>query len=302
MTDADEELLNIESLDDVGDLDTDDLPEPSELELTQLGPLVELAKSTLESVTAGEENPSAGKLQALLHLVNLIQGVLTTRDTDELLDTIDLDELESVVDLDELPDALESGELGDAVELKNLKTLIEFGQLWDAVDLTELMGSKDEITETVGQLTGDDDGEGGVLDSDLFDDMELDDLAGDDGMTGELTDPETMQAATQAQLDDAIDGFRDLLVETHARLDSLREANKERFDGVDQPTSRNPTAASTLSTHGGPPKAAAGVSTVPRNVRHSTGPSRRRIYGRRFETLIAKKRGDEQTDDGGDDG
>ena len=168
------------------------------------------------------------------------------------------------------------------------------------------MGSKDEITETVGQITGDDDDdEGGILDTDLFDDMELSDMAGgDDGMTGGLTDPEMIQAATQAQLDEAIDGFRELLVETHARLDELREANKERFDGVDQPTSRNPTAVSTLSTHGGPPKAASTVSTVPRNVRHSTGPSRRRIYGRRFEKLMAEKRGEEQTDtddDGGDD-
>ena len=297
MTDF-EELLDVESVDDLEALDTDDLPNPSELELTQLGSLVELATSTLESVTAGEEDPSAGKLQALLHLVNLIQGVLTTSDIDELLDTIDLDDLDSVVALDELPDAVESGELGDAVELKNIKQLIEFGQLWGAVDLSELMDSKDEITETVGQITGDDEGEEGVLETDLFDEMELSDMAGDDGVAGGLTEPEMIQSATQAQLDDAIDGFRDLLVETHIRLNKLRETNEERFEGVDQPSSRNPTAVSTLATHGRPPKAASTVSTVPRNVRHSTGPSRRRIYGRRFERLMAEKRGE---DNGGED-
>jgi len=299
MTESDEELLDVEAVDDLDDLgdigsveelDTDDLPDANEVDLTQLGPLVELAKSILESVTEGDDDPAAGKLQALLHLVNLIQGVLTTTDVDELLDTVDLDELESVVDLDSLPDALESGDVGDAIELKNLRKLIEFGQLWDAVDLTELMGSKDEISDTVDSLTSDDDGEGG-----LFEGMEMGDLAGggDDDAMGSLTDPELIQAATQAQLDSAIDGFRELLVETHARLDELRAANQERFDGVDQPTSRNPTAFSTLTTHRGAPKDASRASTVPRNVRHSTGPSRRRIYGRRFTRLVEEKQADE---------
>ncbi|MFD1641167.1 hypothetical protein [Halohasta litorea] len=299
MTESDDDLLDVEAVDelDLDDVDsvealsTDDLPDASELDLTQLGPLVGLAKSVLESVTAGDDDPSAGKLQALLHLVNLIQGVLTTTDTDELLDTLDLDELDSVVDLDSLPEALESGDVGDAVELKNLRKLIEFGQLWDAVDLTELMGSKDEISDTVGELTGDDDGEGG-----LFDGLEMEDLTGgdDEGEMGSLTDPEMIQAATQAQLDSAIDGFRELLVETHARLDELREANQARFDGVDQPSSRNPTAFSTLTTHRGAPKDASRASTVPRNVRHSTGPSRRRIYGRRFTRLMEEKQADEK--------
>jgi len=292
-----DDVVDVDAVDELGeltdgaDLDSETLPDAESLDLEQLGPLVEGAKSLLESVTEGDDDPSAGKLQALLHLVNLIQGVLKTTDTDALLETVDLDEIDSVVDLDSLGEAIESGDLGDAVELENLRKLIEFGQLWQTVDLGELMDSKDEITETVGQLTGDDEGEGG-----LFDGIEMEDLTGDGEMAEGLTDPEMMQAATQAQLDDAIDGFRDLLVETHARLDSLREANKERFEGVDQPSSRNPTAVSTLSTHGGPPKANSTVSTVPRNVRHSSGPSRRRIYGRRFENLMAEKRDDEGTD------
>jgi hypothetical protein len=304
MTDSEEELLDVDAVDDIDalddvdsveELDTDVLPDVDELDLAQVGPLVELGISILESVTEGEDDPAAGKVQALLHLVNLIQGVLTTTDTDELLDTLDLDELDEVVDLDSLPDALESGDIGDAVELKNLRKLIEFGQLWDAVDLTELVGSKGEISDTVGVLTGDDEaGEGG-----LFSDLEMDDLTGgdEDGAMGTLTDPEMIQAATQAQLDSAIDGFRDLLVETHARLDELREANQARFDGVDQPSSRNPTAFSTLTTHRGAPKDASRASTVPRNVRHSTGPSRRRIYGRRFTRLVAERSADEAEPD-----
>jgi len=303
MTESDDDLLDVEAVDDldlddldsVDELDTEELPDASELDLTQLGPLVEGAQSLLESMTEGEDDPSAGKLQALLHLVNLIQGVLTTTDTDELLDTVDLDELDSVVDLDSLPEALEFGNVGDAIELKNLRKLIEFGQLWDAVDLTELMGSKDEITDTVGVLTGDDEeGEGG-----LFSNLELGDITGgdEDGELGALTDPEMIQAATQAQLDSAIDGFRDLLIETHARLDELREANQARFDGVDQPSSRNPTAVSTITTHRGPPKDASRTSTVPRNVRHSTGPSRRRIYGRRFTRMVEQRTVDDAETD-----
>jgi len=293
-----DELAELDDLDDLTDIDSETLPDADSLDLEQLGPLVEGAKSLLESATEGDDDPSAGKLQALLHLVNLIQGVLKTTDADALLETVDLDEIESVVDLDSLGAAVESGDIGDAVELKNLRKLVEFGQLWQTVDLGELLSSKDEITETVGQLTGDQEGDGGLLDG-----IEMEDFTGDGEMAEGLTDPEMMQAATQAQLDDAIDGFRDLLVETHVRLDSLREANKQRFDGVDQPSSRNPTAVSTLSTHGGPPKAASAVSTVPRNVRHSTGPSRRRIYGRRFERLMAEKQDDEKTDadEGGDD-
>ncbi len=304
MTESDDDLLDVEAVDDldlgldevdsVEALDTDDLPDANELDLAQVGPLVELGISILESVTEGDDDPAAGKVQALLHLVYLIQGVLKTSDTDQLLNTLDLDELDEVVDLDSLPDALESGDVGDAVELKNLRKLIEFGRLWDAVDLTELMGSKNEISDTVGELTEDDDGEGG-----LFDGLEMEDLTGGDGdgEMGTLTDPEMIQAATQAQLDTAIEGFRDLLVETHARLDELREANEQRFSGVDQPSSRNPTAFSTLTTHRGAPKDASRVSTVPRNVRHSTGPSRRRIYGRRFDTLMNEKQADEETVD-----
>ena len=299
MADTDD-ILDSETVEELGELtelDSERLPEADELDFEQLGPLVEAATSLLESVTDGEHDPEDGTLQALLQLVGLIKQTLDTTDAEELLDIVDLDAADEVVDIEELPDALASGDLGEAVELQGVRKLIEFGQLWDAVDLTELMDSKGEISETVGQIT-DDEGDGGVLDVDLFDEMELDDMTGDEeGVAGGLTDPEMVQAATQAQLDDAIDGFRELLVETHARLDSLREANKERFEGVDQPTSRNPTAVSTLSTHGGPPKAASAVSTVPRNVRHSTGASRRRIYGRRFEQLMAEKRDEEPPDD-----
>ncbi|WP_253738030.1 hypothetical protein [Halohasta salina] len=294
MTDSEEGLLDVEAVDDLGlddvdsieALDTDALPNASELDLTQLGPLAELAISVLESVTEGEDDPAAGKLQALLHLVSLIQGVLETTDTDELLATLDLDELDEVVDLDSLPEALESGEIGDAVELENLRKLIEFGQLWQTVDLTELVGSKDEIRETVDSLAGDD----GNGDRGLLDGLEMQDLTGggDSEIADGLTDPEMMQAATQAQLEREIEGFRERLVETHARLDELRDANERRFAGADQPSSRNPTAVSTLTTHTGPPSDASQVSTVPRGVRHSTGPSRRRIYGRRFDTLIAE--------------
>ena len=297
---ADNEGIDVEAVDELDDVDSveeigaDDLPDATGLDLAQLGPLVELAISILESVTEGEDDPAAGKVQALLHLVYLIQGVLKTTDTDQLLDTLDLDELDAVVDLDSLPEALESGDVGDAIELENLRKLIEFGQLWQTVDLSELVKSKGEISDTISELTGDDEDEGG-----LFSDLEMDDLTGGDGdgEMGTLTDPEMIQAATQAQLDRAVEGFRDLLVETHARLDELREANEARFDGVDQPSSRNPTAVSTLTTHRGAPRDASQVSTVPRNVRHSTGPSRRRIYGRRFKQLMEERQADNEVTD-----
>lgn len=157
------------------------------------------------------------------------------------------------------------------------------------------MKSNGEISDTIDSLTGDEEGKQGGL----FGGLEMEDLTGGDGDggMGALTDPELMQAATQAQLDSAIEEFRELLVETHARLDELREANQARFDGVDQPSSRNPTAFSTLTTHRGAPKDASQVSTVPRNVRHSTGPSRRRIYGRRFEKLMNHKQADTEADE-----
>ena len=311
---ADNGRIDIEAVDALDDIDSieeiggDDLPAPTDLDLTRLGPLIGLARSILESVTDGEDDPSAGKTQALLHLLNLIGGVLETTDADELLSVVDIDDLDDVVDLDSLPEALESGELGDAVELENLRQLVEFGQLWQTVDVTELVDSKDELSEAVGSLTG---AEG---DSELFDGLEMADLAGGDAdseVADGLTDPELIQAATQAHLDSAVGEFRELLIETHVRLDGLREANRQRFEGVDQPRSRNPTAVSTLTTHRGPPTDAARSSTVPRTVRHSSGPSRRRIYGRRFETLMNEIRtedvetDEEQSNDraaeGGDD-
>jgi len=83
MTESDDDLLDVEAVDEldldevdsVEALDTDALPDAGEVDLTQLGPLVGLAKSVLESVTEGDDDPSAGEKQARVnHLKEIHEG------------------------------------------------------------------------------------------------------------------------------------------------------------------------------------------------------------------------------------
>lgn len=108
-----------------------------------------------------------------------------------------------------------------------------------------------------------------------------------------MDDPEAYQVAIQQGAMEGIDAFRSALLETHAKFDRLYEFNREKMRRQDTSTnSRNPTAVSTLPTERAAVGSGVKHSTVPQEVRYSTAPTRKRIYGRRFEQERKKRRDD----------
>ncbi|GAB3674131.1 hypothetical protein [Halopiger thermotolerans] len=237
----------------------------------------------------------------------------------ELLEEIDLTDLPEAINEEELLDAIETGEIAavladedasaaDLVSFRKLFDAIDLLETWDAADLTGLWQEKRELDEaledledsadagaverTVAEIAASDErlfGEEGEL---LETDMDATDAAtevlGDIDIT---QDPEAYQAAIQQQAIEGIDAFRAALLETHERFERLYEYNREKMRREDTSTnSRNPTAASTIPTDRLDLGGGARYSTVPQEVKLSTAPARKRIYGRRFEIEREKRR------------
>lgn len=237
-------------------------------------------------------------LAALAEIFDQIEDIVGAIDLEDLPEILDLDELSSVVNAEELPEAIAERDFGEALNPEHIPRLIHLHELWGSVDVFEILESKDDLSEATDELDDGADGdEDGLMDGmsdtvdDVTDEVDARDFVDRDDGSGTLgtLDPQVIQAATQSKLDASVDQFRDVLVDTHARLDDLREYNQERIDSVGQSTSRNPTAYSTLAGHRGAPKGAERFSTVPRGVRHSSAPSRKRIYGSRFDRLVAER-------------
>ncbi|WP_408958178.1 hypothetical protein [Natrinema sp. 74] len=263
----------------------------------------ELDDETVESVI--------GDLDALARVA---------KEVGELLEEIDLTDLPDAVNEDELLDAIEAGELpavladedADATDLISFRELfdaIDLLETWDAADLTGLWQEKRELDAALEELEDSADAgtvekavaeiassderlfgeEGELLETDVDATEAATEALGDIDITD---DPEAYQAAIQRQAIDGIDAFRAALLETHAKFERLYEYNREKMRREDTSTnSRNPTAAATIPTQrrdlGG-----ARYSTVPQAVKLSTAPTRRRIYGRRFELERERRRRD----------
>lgn len=253
------------------------------------------ARSLLEAEELDEADEET--IADLAAVADQAQDLLSTVDVSELLAAIDVEDVPEAVDLQDLPAAIEEREPGKAVTLRRLLELADLSKVLASTDLRQFRREKAEFEEAVDDVTGDAEAggsdDGGLLDGDDVGLLEGDDdglLSGDgeralsddgllDGERGRLS-----EAALQSKLDDAVSEFRERLVETHRRLEDLRESNRRRMGSQDdQPSSRNPTAYSSLP----PSRRNLGRdtrhSTVPAQVRHSNAPGRRRIYGSRFE-------------------
>ncbi|NUB92625.1 hypothetical protein HT576_16580 [Haloterrigena sp. SYSU A121-1] len=277
--------------------------------------------ANLDECLGGVENVDElddGTLETVLGDVETLVKVV--RETEDLLEAIDFSELPEAVDGDDLLAAIEVGDIPEvladedrgATDLVNVTQLfraINLLNAWDATDLTDLWREKRELEDAVDELedgedaglvedaisdvAGGDDDEGGLIGDDDEDLIEMD--AGDAkqalGDIDVASDPEAYQVAIQQQALRGIDAFRSALLETHEQFEKLYELNREKMRRKDTSTnSRNPTAAATIPTERRDLGGGARYSTVPQDVKLSTAPTRKRIYGRRFEIEREKQR------------
>ncbi|WP_226479406.1 hypothetical protein [Natrinema amylolyticum] len=271
----------------------------------------DLNDDTLETVV--------GDLDNLVRVAEEVGELLEAMDLSELPDAIDGDELLDAIELGEIPDVLTDEDHGvtELVDFTELFDAIDLLNAWNAADLTDLWENKRELDDALDALEdGDDAGmiEDAVSDVANGDDGDGDGLLGDDedgvldtGMDagsaakealGDIDvaeDPEAYQAAIQQQAMRGIDSFRAALLETHEKFERLYEFNREKMRRQDTSTnSRNPTAAATMPTERNDLGGGARYSTVPQSVKLSTAPTRKRIYGRRFEIERERQRRNER--------
>ncbi|ELY63789.1 hypothetical protein [Natrinema versiforme] len=256
-----------------------------------------------------------GDLDTLVRVAEEVDDLLEAMDLSELPEAIDGDELLDAIELGEVPDVLADDDHGvtDLVDFTELFDAIDLLNAWNAADLTDVWQAKRELDDAADDLgDGDDAGmvEDAVSDIATGDDGDGDGLLGDDedgvldtGMDagsaakealGDIDvaeDPEAYQVAIQQQAMEGIDAFRSALLETHEEFEKLYEFNREKMRRQDTSTnSRNPTAAATIPTERNDLGGGARYSTVPQEVKLSTAPTRKRIYGRRFEIERERQR------------
>ena len=226
-------------------------------------------------------------------------------EADELASTVAADDLPEAVDLSELPDAINvetiaraivSGDASEAVDTSELLDVLELGDLWDAVDVREFWRNAEELEAAIEDTMGEealaewkdrigdtaDDGDGAL-------EVEWTDMA-------DAAESESMQTAIQLQISDAVDGFREGVLEARENLAKRREELGEKTESVGQPSSRNPSAFSTMALSGSGVTDTAKYSTVPTETRYSSAPNRERIYGSRFEDPETEDRDTEEDD------
>lgn len=278
---------------------------------TDADALVARATEDIESLLAGfrgDESIEQAKadIDDLLDVVEEAGELLESIDPAALAGAVDPSELPEAVEIEELPEAAAEADPDEAIDYRKLIQLVELGHVWQELDVREVWENKRELADEAEDLT-DDAGDGtplAVLRDTLDRLTEEDaDAASDDDTTGsedELVEAsgaaggddrddldvptDVAQQRIQSELDDAIAEFREGLLDVRDRLESMKAENRRRTENVEQPSSRNPTAYSTLSTADSrATHEVAKHSTVPSETKYSTAPNRDRLYGSRLE-------------------
>lgn len=268
--------------------------------------LVTRAVTAIESLMTdlgddGSFDDAQEDVEDLLAVADEAQELLQTVDLGELTEAVDLADLPEAVEADDLPEAVAKGDPGAAIQYRKLAQVVELGELWSGQDMRELWRNKRELEEATDDVADDSTDDDGALakmretlDS-LTDDSEerefFDDSASSDEGEAEadtekddLDIPsEAIEQQIQSGLDDAIEEFRQGVLEVRDRLEDLKAENEERTEDVEQPSSRNPTAYSTLPSARSDMHGVAKFSTIPSETKYSTAPNRKRIYGSRFD-------------------
>ena len=262
--------------------------------------------TTLESSLADEEamrlddlgedtyEDAIDTVDVLTRLADETEDLLEEIDLTELPELIDGSDVREAIDSGEIPEAVSDEEDGDVVRFRQLVRAINLSELWDSANVRGLLDEADDLGDTVDNLTDEDDDAGFVGDaaSEMADDDLLD---GDDpsDLGGEQS--QMYQTMIQQQALDGLEEFREALLLTHEKFQKLYETNREKMGRQDTSSnSRNPTAVSTLTTSRRDLGSTERHSTVPTRVKHSTAPGHTRIYGRRFERELEKRRGEDE--------
>lgn len=175
----------------------------------------------------------------------------------------ELAEFVAAVDVTEGAKALEVPEDPDSA-----RDLVDVPELHGRVDIRDLWREFRELRAEIEELRGD------GADEDTSTEGDTDPRADD-------VDPTELELALKSAVEDAVERFREEILDARERLTEAVEDIDDRT--VDDPDSRNPSAFSTLPGSRTDMGGVARGSTVPRETRHSTTPNYRRIYGSRFE-------------------
>ncbi|WP_290814035.1 hypothetical protein [Halovivax sp.] len=280
------------------------------------GDAADAAAEKVDDVTDGGRDGEGltRDLRDVLEVLDQAEDILEAIDFAELPEAVDREQVLEAIELGDVPDALRDSEDEEVVRLRQLLRAISIRKLLGDVDVTELWSSKRDAEDAIDDLTDDEDDEGmigqaatamtedddddGVIDEATDrvgdDDDELIETDADDVMEmgaraaksdfdvgdGDLS---AYEEIIQQQAIEGVDEFRDGLLRAHGKFERVIEENRERTRNIDrQPSSRNPTAVSTIETPRSDVASVANHSTVPQKVRHSNAPGRKRIYGDRF--------------------
>lgn len=270
--------------------------------------LLERAEGTIESLFAsfsdGTEAEISENSENLRTIIEEAVELLETIDLTEVPGAIDYENMDEAIDVSDIPDAIAERDVSRAIRYSKLLTLVEFGEVLDAVDVRDFKQNKDEFEAAVEESIedrdqdGDEDGDWIVFDALTWlaetvvengDDGIIDSMDPDMEDATELaSDGQMKQVAMQSKLRDAVEEFRESIFEAHDRMKELRETASEQVaetnGDIEQPSSRNPSAYSTMPAQRTDRLGTTGVSTVPTNTRYSTASNPPRIYGSRFET------------------
>lgn len=262
------------------------------------------------AIDEGEREAILERLEAFADLLGEVDDLLEAIDFAALPDAIDAGQVLEAIELGELPDAIAEGETEDVVAVRDLVRAIELTKLWRAVDLGALWEAARDVEEAAGTVAGEEgESDDGVLGIDgLGDDGPLegageafkDELTGavaslepgsGDGIGLDPAQTAAYQTMIQQRAIGGIDAFREALLTTHGTFQAVYEENRERMRQKDKTTnSRNPTAVSTIPLERADVPSTARYATMPRTVRHSSAPTRKHIYGNRFERELEKRR------------
>lgn len=251
--------------------------------LEELSRLLEALKSAI--VAGSDDEVIIETAESLWTIVDEAMDVVETVDFEELPEAIDFEELPDAIEAEKLSAALEAGDAAEAIDLAELYEAVDLRELWRTVDLPALRKEGAELEEVIAVFL--DDGENGEG-SEPNDDNGI--LNVRDATSG-LFGAESRQQVLQQRIGEAIDAFRVALLETHATVRRLYEANQRKHGQSGRRSgsrSRNPTAYSTLPRGPLPGPTSTRASTVPTRVRHSRTKGRPRIYGRRFERAVGR--------------
>lgn len=264
--------------------------------------LIERAEGATESLLMASNEGTVTELredaEELQNVIEQTRELLETADLTEVAGAIDDDDIDDAISVSDIPNAIAEKDPEEAIRYSKLLHLVEFEELLDTIDVRELQQDKDEFDAAVAEFVDDRNedsswivfdalkwlvesavgGDGEIVDS--ISDADAAKLASGTGDEGQMK-----QVAMQSKLLDAVEEFRESVLDAREQLEELREQATENIpeNGPGQPSSRNPTAYSTLPQQERP-RVETKVSTVPRDTRYSTVSNPPRIYGSRFDT------------------